>query len=302
MTSPASSILSTSKEGEHSPSRPIFVIVPGASQTPSHYAHLMHLIHSHGYGTLTALLPSGGATRPVSAQEDAEFIRSCMLLPVLDTEGRDVILVMHSYAGLPGSAAARGIGKVDRIAQGKTTCVLGQIFISTILPRGGDGGDVIATLGGKWPPFINIHGDRIKSDQPRIPLYADVKSPFDKAAELSCISQSITCFTSPCPITSWHAEEFRGRCAYVRTLHDQAVPYDIQTMMLKGTEQEWIIRDIATGHSPQLAAPEELTDIILDVAREFGALPGERDILQRSSNPRYSGWMWSIARKMFLLG
>ncbi|KAF4626045.1 hypothetical protein G7Y89_g12116 [Cudoniella acicularis] len=258
-----------------STTRPFFVIVPGASQTPSHYAYLIHLLQSRGYGTLTALLPSCGTTRPVSAEEDAEFIRSRLLLPILDTEKQDVILVMHSYGGLPGSAAARGLGKVDRVADGKTTSVLGQIFIATILPRGGDGADVIATLGGHWPPFINIHEaeGRMKCDQPKVPLYADVASPLDEGAELSSISQSLMCFTSPCPLTSWHSEAFHGRCAYVRCLHDKAISYDIQCAMLEHTEQEWIVRDIATGHSPQLAAPETLRDIILEVGSK---LTGER--------------------------
>lgn len=256
-------------------SRPVFVIIPGASQTPSHYAHLIHLLHSRGYGTLTALLPSGGATKPVSAEEDAEFIRSRLLIPLLDTEKHNVVLVMHSYAGLPGSAAARGLGEAERVAQGKTTSVLGQIFISTILPYGGDGADVIASLGGHWPPFINVNvaEGRIKCDQPKVPLYAEISSPVDEALAMSCISQSLTCFTSPCPLTSWHSEAFQGRCAYVRTLHDQAVPYEAQCAMLESTGRKWIVHDIATGHSPQLAAPEKLVEIILDSARQFGALP-----------------------------
>jgi len=273
--------------------RPIFVIVPGASQTPSHYAHLIHLLQSRGHGTLTALLPSGGATRPVSAEEDAEFIRSRMLLPLLDTENHDVILVMHSYAGLPGSAAARGLGKAERAARGKKTSVLGQIFIATILPFGGDGADVIATLGGQWPPFIDVYADegRMKCDFPKVPLYSDVTSPLDEAAELSSISQSLTVFTSPCPLTSWHAEAFRGRCVYVRTLLDLVVPCEIQSAMLERTGKEWIVRDIATGHSPQLAAPEMLTDIILEAAQQFEALPQmEREVSAESSYTR-PAWM-----------
>ncbi|EHK97151.1 hypothetical protein M7I_7105 [Glarea lozoyensis 74030] len=138
-------------------SSPVFVIVPGASQTPSHYAHIIHLLQARGHGTLTALLPSGGATRLVSAAEDAEFVRSRMILPILDIEKYDVILIMHSYGGLPGSAAARGLGSADRATSGRKTAVLGQIFIASILPHGGNGEDVIALLGGKWPSFIDVH-------------------------------------------------------------------------------------------------------------------------------------------------
>ena len=79
-----------------------------------------------------------------------------MLLPVLDMEGHDVIMISHSYGGMPASAAARGLGKADRAAEGKTTSVLGQSFIASILPRGGDGKDVFALFGGQLPPHILV--------------------------------------------------------------------------------------------------------------------------------------------------
>ena len=141
------------------PSRPVFVVVPGATQTPSHYAYLLHLLHLCGYGTLTALLPSVGSTplHPVSAADDAEFVRTRMLLPLLDVERHDIVLIMHSYAGVPGSAAARGLGREERRRQGKTTAVVGQIFIATILSRGGDGKTLIENLDGTWPEHIDIY-------------------------------------------------------------------------------------------------------------------------------------------------
>ena len=43
-------------------------------------------------------------------------------------------------------------------------------------------------------------------------------------------------------------------------------------MMLEGTGQVWITRDIETGHSPQLAAPEQLCRIILELAKQFQAM------------------------------
>ncbi len=137
-------------------SRTLFVVVPGASQSPSHYASLLHLLHSQGYPTLSALLPTTGTGEQVTAEDDAAYIRSRMLLPVLDVEKHNVIIVTHSYSGMPGSAAATGLGKADRAAQGKMTSVLGQIFIASILPRGGDGKDVVATFGGQLPPHISV--------------------------------------------------------------------------------------------------------------------------------------------------
>lgn len=77
-----------------------------------------------------------------------------MLLPLLDVQGHDVIIFSHSYGGLPASAAARGLSKKERAAEGKATAVIGQIFLASILPRGGDGQDVFAIFGGRLQPFI----------------------------------------------------------------------------------------------------------------------------------------------------
>ena len=79
-----------------------------------------------------------------------------MLLPILDIEKHNVIVFSHSYSGMPASAAVRGLDKVGRSAEGKTTSVLGQIFLASILPRGGDGKDVVATFGGQLPPHIQV--------------------------------------------------------------------------------------------------------------------------------------------------
>ncbi|KAL8861957.1 MAG: hypothetical protein Q9178_001827 [Gyalolechia marmorata] len=251
--------------------KPVFVLVPGGAQNPSHYAYLQHLLLSEGYGVLSALLPTIGTGASVTVEDDTEYIRSRMLLPVLDIEHRDVIMVSHSYSGMPASAAAHGLSKTERAAEGKTTSVLGQIFIAAILARGGDGKDVVATFGGQLPPHIQTDEKEnlIKCEDPKPPLFHDLPPALADAAVSSCISQSLTAFQSPCPAATWHAEAFKGRCAYIRTLSDRSVPYEVQNMMLEGSGQEWIMRDIETGHCPQLAAPEALSSIIIEIAHQF---------------------------------
>lgn len=139
-----------------SSSKPVFVIVPGAGVTPSHYAYLQHLLLCQGYGALSALLPTAGTTENITIEDDAEYIRSRMLFPVLDLEKHDVVIVSFSYGGIPASAAARGLSKTEREAEGKTTSVIGQIFVAAILAKGGDGKDVVSTFGGHLPPHIRV--------------------------------------------------------------------------------------------------------------------------------------------------
>jgi hypothetical protein len=133
---------------------PFIVIVPGASQNPAHYGHLTHLLQLAGYPVLSALLPSAGAAGNVTVEDDAAYIRDKMLLPILDHEGHDVIMLLHSYSSVPGSAAANGLSNVERATEAKKTSVLGQIDLAAILAKVGDGTDILGTFGGHYPPHI----------------------------------------------------------------------------------------------------------------------------------------------------
>lgn len=79
-----------------------------------------------------------------------------MILPVLDIEQHNVILIVQCYSGMIGSAAAAGLGKADRVAEGKSTSVLGQIFIASILTCGGNEKNTIDTFSGQLPPHMAI--------------------------------------------------------------------------------------------------------------------------------------------------
>lgn len=95
-----------------------------------------------------------GAAEKIDVEKDAAYVRDKMLLPVLYYEGHDVIMLMHSYSSVPRSAAATGLGKKERVAEGKKAGVIGQIYISSLLIKGGDGKDVVSAFGGQYPPHI----------------------------------------------------------------------------------------------------------------------------------------------------
>lgn len=51
----------------------------------------------------------------VTTEDDMAFIRDRMTLPILELEECDVILVMYSYSGVHGSAAAFRLDKMERL-------------------------------------------------------------------------------------------------------------------------------------------------------------------------------------------
>ncbi|PVH96492.1 hypothetical protein DM02DRAFT_687626 [Periconia macrospinosa] len=255
-------------------SRPFFVIIPGGSQNPTHYAYLAHLLQLAGYPTFSGLLPSVGASKKVTIKDDMDFIRERMILPILDIEQRDIILIMHSYSGIPGSAAALGLGKQERLAQGKKTGVIGHIYFSAILHEGSDDDEphLISLSGGAFPPYLRADPETnlVYCDDRIPPLYPDVPPTLADAAAASTVPQGLTSFNSPIPRASWNSKEYKGRVAYIRTLKDTCIPLEMQQGMVDSTGSvEWILKDIESGHSPQLSHPEKFSGMVLELAKVF---------------------------------
>lgn len=112
-------------------SRPIFVFVPGASHSPLIYDPVKSALAYYGYEVTPIALPSvGGNPATFDFTEDVRAIRSC--IAQLADLGRDVILVMHGYGGLPGAEALYGLGKTEREQRGQKGGVVRLVFIMSV--------------------------------------------------------------------------------------------------------------------------------------------------------------------------
>jgi alpha-beta hydrolase superfamily lysophospholipase len=134
--------------------KPTFVIVHGAWHSPSHFAHLIAQLQKLDYPAVAAKLPSVGSVSPLlqSVIQDTDSIKESFLNPLLE-DGKDVILVTHSYGGVPGCAAVKGLSKAQRKNEGQRGGVIGIICISSYLVKeapsmGGESGN--------WPPFCIV--------------------------------------------------------------------------------------------------------------------------------------------------
>ncbi|KAF5874877.1 putative prolyl aminopeptidase protein [Botrytis fragariae] len=228
------------------PSTPVFVLVPGASQSPAHYGLLMHFLLTRGHPVYSTILPSTGPGN-----------------------GKNVT------TGIPGSAAAYGLGKKYREVAGKKSSVLGRIYIASLLVKGGDGGTIVDALGGLLPPHITLDEPSgiLNCADPGPPLHSDVKPLlFQNVIVTSTLCLSYAFWHSPCPRGSWNQEPSRGKIAFIRTLNDTSIPLQFQDMFMQNMGEEWIVRDMDTGHGPQLVQPERVCDVLIELAREFGGV------------------------------
>jgi hypothetical protein len=99
------------------------------------------------------------------------------------------------------------------------------------------------------------------------PPYQDVPAELTEVVAISALAQGMTSFTSPVPRASWDSDDYKGRVAFVRTVNDAAIPLLILQMMIDGTGVEYIIKDIESGHSPQISQLEKLASILVDLTK-----------------------------------
>ncbi|KUJ15495.1 uncharacterized protein LY89DRAFT_720029 [Mollisia scopiformis] len=110
-------------------SKPTIVMVPGAWHKPIIYSDVASHLHKHGYPTVLLPLPSAGAVPPhEDFAEDVTAIRDC--LTSLINEGKDIVLAVHSYTGMPGSEACKGLGKKERQTRGEKGGVIRFVCIN----------------------------------------------------------------------------------------------------------------------------------------------------------------------------
>lgn len=118
-----------------------FVIVPGSFATPALYEdNIVAGLRAKGYRVdLTGLLSADDGSRQPAAtmDDDAAHIRAAVTAILDDSEHpHDVVLCLHSYSGLPGTSALKGLAKAHRAAQhGKpATGVVGIVYLGSFVP------------------------------------------------------------------------------------------------------------------------------------------------------------------------
>lgn len=138
-------------------SRPTFVCVPGFCHTPDIFEPLKTLLGHYGYPVLPVQLPSvlvNGSHASNDPAQDTVAIRS--LVSHLVEAGQDVIVILHSYAGVPGGDALQGLGKDERVQSGRRGGVLRIIFVMAWIVQEGfkmcEEGDYSS-----FPPYMHCN-------------------------------------------------------------------------------------------------------------------------------------------------
>lgn len=165
---------------------------------------------------------------------------------------RDVVLVGHSYAGIPVGQAAERIG--DRLAR--------VVFVDAVVPA--DGGSfvsswpegraqveaAIAAHDGFWPPpaAADCAGQELGEAETARLVAGATPHPGATLTEPAVLRGTL----GPLPAT------------YVKCLLDGAEPSPDVVALLRG--ERWELVTMETGHWPMFSRPRELARVLLDAA------------------------------------
>lgn len=86
--------------------KPDIVLIPGAWHTGDCFDRIVPLLKGKGYSVTALTLPSVGAEPPLeNFDQDVHLIHG--VVEGLADAGKDVVVVMHSYGGIPRTVAMK---------------------------------------------------------------------------------------------------------------------------------------------------------------------------------------------------
>ncbi|GGT79960.1 alpha/beta fold hydrolase [Streptomyces lateritius] len=227
-----------------------FVLVAGAWLGSWAWDEVVPELRAAGHGAHAVSLSGLAERQGVAAGQQTHVQDVVDVVERLDL--RDVVLVGHSYAGIPVGQAAERIG--DRLSR--------VVFVDSNVPADGesfvsawpDGRATveasIAANGGFWAPLAadDFQGQGLDEEQIARIVGGSTPHPGATLTEPAVLAGPL----GELPVT------------YVKCLLDGAEPNGDVAVLLKS--ERWRLVTMETGHWPMFSRPRELARVLLDAA------------------------------------
>lgn len=132
---------------------PTFIFSLGAWVVPAVFDATRSRLEALGFPSDCPAHPSIGAEPPTKTlADDVSSLRG--VLSAFSDEGRDLVVVAHSYGGVVASSAVEGLSKAVRTQAGKPGGVVKVIYLAAFaLDRGQS---LLGMLGGNYLPWMKV--------------------------------------------------------------------------------------------------------------------------------------------------
>lgn len=270
---------------------PTIVIVPGACQTPAHYQPFASALQHASFQVAVVPLPSLGGSRGwKDFSEDVTAIRK--VVSNLVDDGTEVVVLMHSYGGMPGSAALRGLGVKDRAKGGMKGGVKRLVHVASHALREGEGmpskGDLktMRSYGESFNEEVCVFNMMLEMTDWQIDIIKAGTVAISKDAALYALFHEIPAsegehwasLLEPHSVGAMWSEQTYAAfmdipSTYVVCELDRVVPMEQQESMIRNAKEVEpsafdVVERLQSGHEPFYSEVKTLVSVVERAARE----------------------------------
>ncbi|XXG96608.1 RNA helicase [Hypoxylon texense] len=257
--------------------KPTILFIPGSFTPPEFYDNVINAVAAKGYEIKALHYPSIGLKtgpregEPPTMYDDATFIAT--EVASLADEGKDVMLVAHSYGGMPATESTKGMTRNERQKQGKPGGIVRFAYMTVLLPTiGCSAKDTLAEL----PDENRIE---YKFDEKGWMYFADIPATIsivlsdlpDKKEGEALVRKLRNHSSASFNTKLTYAGYKNAPVSYLFCEEDRCLLPSVQRDGIEMIERESgnkvDVTYVKAGHHPTVTAPREVIDWIL---REAG--------------------------------
>ena len=243
-------------------SKPTIVLVPGAWHQVAQYSPLTTRLEEAGYKVYGVDYPST-SPNPTNTNFDPDVEVVHKSIERLADQGKNVVVVVHSAAGIIAGEAARGLSKADRERDGKAGGIVRMVYICAFAAP--EGVALYDATGGPDEWHI-IEGITVKTSREREIFYhlCPPEVADAQVARLAGMRLAKGMFESKPTYAAWK----HIPCTYLVCENDQAVPLAAQEAMIKQEGARFDVVRCKADHSPFLSMPDFTAEVVRKAAGE----------------------------------
>ena len=111
------------------PEKPTVVLVAGAWHQAKVFDTVVTILEAQGYPVQAVGLLSAGGPTSTTVEEDAIHLRKTVLDDLI-AQDKEIVLVLHSFAGIPGGESVKGLTRKDRASQGRAGGIISLVYMA----------------------------------------------------------------------------------------------------------------------------------------------------------------------------